>query len=70
MIKPCHRCKDCHSDMTIEKALGTLQMDIVYKMNQCNNNDEGEICMIYRQAKAYKFIVDTLKEHGIISENH
>ena len=70
MIKLCHKCKDCHSDMTIEKALGTLHTDIVYKMDHFDSNDDGEICMMYRQAAAYQFIVDTLKEHGLIDKNH
>jgi hypothetical protein len=66
MIKPCHRCKECHNDLTIEKSLGMLQMSIMYEMNHFDNEDQGEICLMYRKAAAYQLIEDTLKQYGII----
>lgn len=68
MIQPCRRCKDCHNDLTIKSALGMLQMSIMGKMNRFNSDDQGEICFMYREAAAFQFIVDTLKQHGIYKE--
>ena len=66
MIKPCKRCKDCHNDLTIEKALGTIQMSIMYEMNHFDKEEQGEICFMHRKAAAYDLIEETLKKYGII----
>ena len=66
MIKPCKKCKDCHNDLTIKKALGMLRMSIMYEMNYFNSEDQGEICLMHRKAAAYQLIEDTLKQYGII----
>lgn len=68
MIQPCRRCNDCHNDLTIEKALGTLQMALMSEMNRFDSEDQAEICWLYRKAAAFQFIVDTLKQHGIYKE--
>ena len=68
MIQPCRRCKDCHNDLTIEKALGTLQMALMSEMNRFDSEDQAEICWLHRKAAAFQFIVDALKQHGIYKE--
>lgn len=68
MIQPCRRCKDCHNDLTISKALGTLQMALMSEMDKFDSKDQAEICWLYRKAAAFQFIVDTLKQHGIYKE--
>ena len=68
MIQPCRRCKDCHNDLTIEKALGTLQMALMSEMNRFDSKDQAEICWLHRKAAAFQFIVDTLKQYGIYKE--
>lgn len=68
MIQPCKKCKECHNDLTISKALGTLQMALMSEMNRFDSEDQGEICWLYRKAAAFDFIVDTLKQHGIYKE--
>ena len=67
MLKPCKQCKDCHNDLTIEKALGTIQMSIMYEINHFNSEDKGEICFMHRKMQAYQFIEDVLKEYRIIN---
>ena len=65
MIKQCHKCKTCHKDLDIEKALGIFQMWLMSEMDKCNNEDAGEICMLYRKAMSFDLIVKTLKENGL-----
>ena len=65
MLDKCNKCNSCHDDLGIEKALGTFQMCLMNEMNECNNEDQAEICMLHRKAKAYEIIVDTLRKHGL-----
>ena len=66
MLKSCKQCKNCHSDLDIEKALGIIQMSIMYEINHFNSEDKGEICFMHRKINAYQLIEDTLKKCGII----
>ncbi len=68
MLPSCKKCKDCHGDLTIRKALGTLQMSITSQIERFDSEDQAEICWMHRKAAAYQFIVDTLKQYGIIDE--
>ena len=68
MLKSCRKCKDCHNDLTIKRALVVLEMSLAHQIENCNNEDQAEICMLHRKLRAYKLIVDTLKKHGIIEE--
>ena len=68
MLPSCRKCKDCHNDLTIRKALGTLQMSLMSQIERFDSEDQAEICWMHRQAAAYQFIVDTLKQYGIIDE--
>ena len=70
MLPSCKKCKDCHSDLTISKALGTLQMSITGQIERFDSEDQAEICWMHRKAMAYQFIVDTLKQYGIIEEEN
>lgn len=68
MLPTCKKCKDCHNDLTISKALGTLQMALVSEMDRFDSEDQAEICWLHRKAAAFQFIVDTLGQHGIYKE--
>ena len=65
MLESCRKCIDCHKDLDIEKALGVLQMSIMYEINHFNNKEQGEICFMHRKAKAFDIIVETLRENGL-----
>ena len=65
MLHGCKRCKNCHESLDIEKALGVFQMSLMHEIKNFNNEDQGEICMLHRKAKAFDIIVETLKEHGL-----
>jgi hypothetical protein len=68
MLPSCRKCKDCHNDLTISKALGTLQMSIMGQIDRFDSENQAEICWMHREAAAFQFIVDTLKQHGIYKE--
>ncbi|MBO5969895.1 MAG: hypothetical protein J6S14_15515 [Clostridia bacterium] len=68
MLKHCKKCKDCHGDLTISKALGVFQMVLVSEVDRFDSEDQGEICWMHRKLAAFQFIVDTLKGHGIYEE--
>ena len=65
MLEKCRKCKNCHEDLDIEKALGTFQMCLMHEVDKCNNEDQAEICMLHRKAKAFELIVTTLRENGL-----
>ena len=65
MLQMCKKCKGCHEDLDIEKALGTFQMCLMHEINECNNEDQAKVCILHRKTKAYEIIVSTLKEHGL-----
>lgn len=66
MLPSCRKCKDCHNDLTISKALGTLQMSIMGQIDHFDSEDQAELCWLHRKAAAFQFIVDTLEQYGII----
>lgn len=68
MLQSCKKCKECHNDLTINKALGTLDMALMSEINRFDSEDQGAICWLHRKAAAFQFIVDTLKQHGIYKE--
>lgn len=68
MLPTCKKCKDCHNDLTISKALGTLEMTLMSETNRFDSEDQAEICWLHRKNAAFQFIVDTLKQHGIYKE--
>ena len=65
MLQKCRKCKNCHEDLNIEKALGTFQMCLMHEISECNNESQSEICMLHRKAKAFDLIVKTLREYGL-----
>ena len=65
MLEKCRKCKDCHEDLDIEKALGVFQMCLMYEIDQCNNENQADVCMLHRKAKAFDIIVETLRENGL-----
>lgn len=65
MLERCRKCKNCHEDLDIEKALGILQMSLMHEIENFDSKDQGEICMMHRKAAAYDIIVETLNKHGL-----
>lgn len=65
MLQQCRKCNTCHEDLDIEKALGVFQMSLMHEIENFNNEDQGEICMLHRKVAAYEVIVETLKKHGL-----
>lgn len=70
MLPVCKKCKDCHNDLTIGKALGTLEIALMSEISRFDSEDQGAICWLHRKAAAFQFIVDTLKQHGIYEEKY
>ena len=50
MIPTCKKCKECHNDLTISKALGTLQMSLMSEIDRFDSEDQAEICWLHRKA--------------------
>ena len=65
MLSSCKKCKECHNDLTISKALGVLQMALMSEFDRFDSEDQAEICWLHRKAAAFQFVVDTLEQHGI-----
>ena len=57
MLPVCKKCKDCHSDLTISKALGTLEMTLMSETNRFDSEDQVEICWLHRKMQHFSLLL-------------
>ena len=68
MLRSCRKHKDCHNDLTVEKAMGCLQAYLMSEINKFHDDaPDGEVCFMKRLAKSYDLIEQTLKENGLLA---
>ena len=57
MLRSCRKHKDCHNDLTVEKAMGCLQAYLMSEINKFPDDaPDGEVCFMKRLAKSYDLI--------------
>lgn len=69
MLRNCRKHKKCHDDLTLEKAMGCIQMYLISTINNTPDDaPDGDVCFMKRLAKSYDLIEQTLKENGLLNQ--